>query len=193
MPASASVRFRSLLAATAALLVLPLLAPGSDVRAAAIKVREAGSNLVAGQLTASARLDFDLSEEALKALDNGVALNIVVELEVLQERFWLWDRTLIEHSENFRLERQALSKNYLVTHKYRRRSFLSLEEALQFIGTMSDYPLLDSSELEAGKHYRGRIRAWLDIESLPAPMRPAAHISASWRLDSGWYEWPIRP
>lgn len=193
MPASASVRFRSLLAAIAALLVLPLLAPATDARAADIKVREAGSNQLAGQLVASARLDFELSEEALKALDNGVALNIVVELEVLKERFWLWDRTLVEHSENFRLERQALSKNYLVTHKYRRRSFLSLQEALEFIGTMSDYPLLDSTELEAQGDYRGRIRAWLDIESLPAPMRPAAHISASWRLNSGWHEWRIHP
>lgn len=176
----------------ALIIVLALMAISPWSAAAGIKVRDVSSEQVRGTITMSARLDFELSPEALEALENGVALHIVVEIQTLEQRRWLWDQTVTEHSERFRIERQALSKNYLVTHKYRRRSFLSLSEALQFIGTLSDYPLVDASALEVDKKYRGRIRAWLDIESLPPPMRPAAYMSSNWRLASGWVEWPLR-
>lgn len=173
-------------------IVLVLTAVSPQSTAAGIKIHNVNSIQVRGMVAMTARIGFDLSAEALEALENGVALNIVVEIEALEQRRWLWDRTVAEHRENFSIERQALSKNYLVTHQYRRRSFLSLQEALRFIGTLRDYPLVETSALEGDERYRGRIRAWLDIESLPAPMRPTAYMSSNWRLSSDWVEWPIR-
>ena len=32
-----------------------------------------------------------------------------------------------------------------------------------------------------------------EIEALPAPLRPIAYVSPSWRLSSGWYEWVFVP
>lgn len=163
----------------------------SNALAAGIDVRHADTIQHYNEISLSAQLDFELSEEAIKALEHGVALDIVIETEVIEQRRWLWDRTLAEYKERYSIERQALSKQYVVIHKQQQRAFLSLDEALQYIGTIRDYPLLQANELETGKRYRGRLRAWLDIESLPAPMRPAAHISSQWHIASAWHEWSI--
>lgn len=193
MPVSRNIKNKATAVALAtALMVLSLLVFSQWSNAAGIQVGDANSVQIRGKVNLTARIDFHLSDEALDALDHGVALDIIIDMQALEQRRWLWDRTVAEHSERFRLERQALTNHYLVTHKYQRQSFLSLTEALQFIGTIRDYPLLNATELEAGKQYHGRIRAWLDIESLPAPMRPTAYISSHWRIDSGWYEWPIQ-
>lgn len=187
MPASLKNNTTSRLTLLFAALLL-----SQSATAAGIDVRDITTVQVRGQVMLTARLDFELSEEALKALEHGVALDIVIDMEAVQERRWFWDRTLAEHSERFRLERQALSRHYLVTHKYRRRSFLSLREALQYIGTIREYPLVKTELLDKEHNYQGRLRAWLDIESLPAPMRPTAYISSHWRIKSTWHEWPLK-
>lgn len=174
------------------LLVLSWLLPVAPLAAGGIEVRDVSSVQIRGMVTITARLDIALSEETLRALDHGVALDIIINMQAVQQRRWLWNRTLAEHSERFRIERQALSNHYLVTNGQQRRSFLSLSEALQFIGNIRDYPLVGTAELSDDRRYKGRIRAWLDIESLPAPMRPAAHVSSSWRINSGWHEWSIQ-
>ena len=174
------------------LLALTMLAlPSQAADAVGIEVRDVSTVQVRGQVILNARLNFELSEEALKALKHGVAIDIVIDMEALRKRRWLWDKKIVDHSERYRLERQALSKHYVVMHDYRRQSFLSLQEALEYIGNIRDYPLLSTSQLENGHRYHGRLRAWVDIESLPAPMRPTAHISSQWHIASGWREWPI--
>jgi len=188
MPVSAKTETAS----SKLILVLAALLLGQWVQAAGITVRDISSAEVNGEMILSAQLDFELSKEALKALDHGVAMDIVIEIEALQQRRWIWDRKIAEHSERFRLERQALSKHYLVTHNYQRRSFLSLREALQFIGAIREYPLVNTEVLQSGHSYHGRLRAWLDIESLAAPMRPTAYISSHWHVVSAWHEWPLK-
>jgi len=187
MPLSANTKAAGIVL----VLLLAVLHPERS-SAAGIEVREAATVQTGGQILLSARLVLELSDEVLKALDHGVAVDIVVDMAAVQERRWLWDRTIVEHSERFRLERQALSKHYLVTHGYRRRSFLSLAEALQYIGTIRNYPLIAVAELDGRHTYRGRLRAWLDIESLPPPMRPTAYVSSQWQIASNWHEWTIQ-
>lgn len=175
------------------LALVTLMLPSQAVEAVGIEVRNVSTVQVRGQVILNARLDFELSEEALKALEHGVAIDFIIDMEALRKRRWLWDENIVDHSERYRLERQALSKHYVVMHDYRRQSFLSLQEALEYIGNIRDYPLLNTSQLESDQRYKGRLRAWLDIESLPAPMRPTAHISSHWHIASGWREWPIKP
>ena len=37
----------------------------------------------------------------------------------------------------------------------------------------------------------GLNEVYVDIEALPAPLRPVAYLSSPWRLTSEWYEWPL--
>ena len=61
--------------------------------------------------------------------------------------------------------------------------------AVEALGTIADFPLLDAYLLEGEKHYMLYVRARLDIEALPSPLRPLAYLSSLWRLESEWYRW----
>ena len=41
--------------------------------------------------------------------------------------------------------------------------------------------------------YSVEVRASLDIEALPSPLRPVAYTSLAWRLNSGWSTWKLAP
>ena len=69
--------------------------------------------------------------------------------------------------------------------------FGSLGELVVGLGKIRNFPLLDEHLIGDEGHYYLRLRALLDIESLPSPMRPWAYFSSLWRLQSNWYEWPI--
>ena len=50
---------------------------------------------------------------------------------------------------------------------------------------------LDKGLLATSERYEGALRAWLDIEALPAPLRLLAYLSDDWPLTSEWYTWPL--
>ena len=51
--------------------------------------------------------------------------------------------------------------------------------------------LFEQNLLIKDKIYIARIRAYLDIESLPPPMRPQAYFSSNWELTNEWYKWEL--
>jgi hypothetical protein len=53
-------------------------------------------------------------------------------------------------------------------------------------------PLVGTTAIEPEKKYVVRVRARLDVEALPSPLRPLAYLTAPWQLDSDWYQWPLR-
>lgn len=175
------------------LLLAALLLFTAMAQAAGIEIREVSSKPFAGIINISADMNFEFSDVALEALENGVALHLVVEIQARQQRRWLWNRTLASEKIRYKIQRQALSNYYLVTHmpSGEQTTFLSMHRALEHIGTLRNYPLLDSNMLKPDGEYLGRMRARLDIESLPAPLQPLAYISSGWRLASSWHEWSI--
>jgi hypothetical protein len=60
------------------------------------------------------------------------------------------------------------------------------------VGQIEGFPLLDDQVLEPDTDYRVRIRASLDIESLPTPLRLLAYFRSAWRLTSEWSTWPLQ-
>ena len=138
-------------------------------------------------------IDYDLSTVTKEALNNGVPLTIQMQMQVLRRREWLWDETIADIQQRYRLEYHALARQYLVTNlnNGELHSYPSRESAIEVLGRVRDFPLLDKSLLRSGGQYYGRMRVRLDIEDLPAPLRPVAYLSADWRLTSAWYTWPL--
>lgn len=148
-----------------------------------------------GVLVLDARMDIALSEETHTALESGVPLVLLVQVEVLAPRDYLWDRVVARLRQRTRLSYHALSERYIVQQLNTgvRSSFSSLEGALYSLGRVEKLPVLDRSLLDAGGEYYGRLRLSLDVESLPTPLRVWAYASADWRLGSDWHTWPIQP
>ncbi len=161
--------------------------------AAGFRVLSADTRLENGVYLLSARVVYRLGDTPREALENGVPLTIELEMEVMRKREWLWDETIAELQQKFRLEYHTLSQQYLVTNlnSGQVKSFPSLTTATQFLGRIDDFPLLDASLLESGESYYGQLRAILDIDALPVPLQPIAYLFGEWRLSSEWYPWPL--
>ncbi|MGB4948346.1 MAG: DUF4390 domain-containing protein [Candidatus Competibacter denitrificans] len=165
----------------------------SGAWAGGFEVISASTKLDSGLYRLSARIEYHFSKPALEAMQNGVPLTVEIEMAVRRRRSWAWDETVYSLSQRFRLEYHTLSRQYLVNNlnSGERRGFPTGNAALQFIGQIHDFPFLDKGLLSPNERYEGALRAWLDIESLPVPLRVLAYLSDDWRLTSDWYTWPL--
>lgn len=166
--------------------------PGAENRG--IEIDYAGSTLESNIYLMDARIVYHFSDETRKALDHGVSLQIDIELRVKKHRPWLWDKTVTTTELNFMLEHHPLSGNYLVTNlaNGRKRQFQDLTGALDFLGTIKNHPLIPRNLLASDGKYIAQIRAGLNIQALPAPLRPLAYVSSKWQLASPWHDWTIQ-
>jgi len=140
-----------------------------------------------------ALFDFALTEEAIKALRHGISLEIHTHFQLRLNREWLWDKTISEKSIIYKLEHKPLTENFLTINLITglRRSYNNLNAALSHISLISKMELFKQSFLLKDKNYVARIRTFLNIESLPSPMRLQAYFSQSWDISSEWYEWEV--
>jgi len=153
----------------------------------------ANTQLVKNVYQLEANIELNFSGDALEALRSGVPLIILLNIEVLKDRDWWWDKTIAELEQGYLLLYHALSEKYIIhnLNSGAQKNYVSLNAALHSLSNIREFPLIDKNLLEQGDNYYARIRTYLDIESLPAPMRPIAYISSQWQLESDWYSWPL--
>ena len=180
---------------TSALLILLFLLPAAAQerpgRAGYFEVRSAATTLVEGVHVLESRLQLVLSDEALDALNSGVALRIELNLEVMRvRRFWT-DPTDAYLVISYELEYRPLSQRYIVRNLNSgdQDSFATLYSALNNLGRIQGLPVVDDSVLESGKPYRIRLRARLSTEQYPAALRILFFWRDDWQLESEWFEW----
>jgi hypothetical protein len=193
-PAIISARLAALCAGfvvLAALVMQPGLAQDGPERAGYFEVRSASTRQVGGVHTLDARLQLVLSSEALEALSSGVPLTIELQLEVIRVRRFVWDDAEAELALRYELEYRPLSQRYLVRNLNSgdQESFATLYSALNHLGRVQGLPVIDDALLEYGKNYRVRLRAMLNTQQYPAPLRLLFFWRDEWQLQSEWSEW----
>lgn len=167
----------------------------ADPGAGSFQVRDARSLLADGVYRVSAQVDYQLGTQALDALSHGVPLVLELSIQVRQQREWMWNHVVAELRQRHQLRYHALSRRYVVNnfHTGVQRSYYKLADALHSIGSLYDLPLLDERLLTSGRAHQVRMRADLDIEALPTPIRLWAYVSPEWERQSEWYTWPLEP
>jgi hypothetical protein len=145
------------------------------------------------QLDATIR--YRLSGEAIEALINGVPLTLVLTITVDRERGYWWDERIASIKQRYQLKYHTLSGQYLLTYLNTgiQDSFSTLNSALMAMGNLANFPLLDKHLVKPGESYVVDLHTYLDIEALPAPLRPVAYFSSEWRLASQHYPCPLDP
>lgn len=163
--------------------------------ALAFEVESVRSHWEHDVLLLDARMSFSLSEEAATALQSGVPLVLMLQIEVLEPRDYVWDQVVARLQQRYRLSYHALSERYVVQRLNTgvRASFSSLDGALYNLGQVQALPVIDRSLLEPERDYYGQLRVALDVEALPTPLRVWAYVSSDWQLGSDWHPWPIQP
>ena len=155
------------------------------------EVRSASTQSVNGVHTLDARLQLVLSSEALAALESGVTLTIEMQMQVIRIRRMLIDSVDAELAVRYELEYRPLSQRYIVRNLNSgdQDSFATLYSALNSLGRVQGLPVIDDELLTPGRSYRLRLRAMLNTQQYPAPLRLLFFWRGQWQLQSEWFEW----
>ena len=156
-------------------------------------VENVQADLVQQELHVSTKINLSLSEQAELAVENGVPLVVLTEFALIKDGI-LWDKTLLKHKNGQQLRYHSLSDRYVVEDLDVEEidTYGSVTEALQSMGAFRSVvlPLPESTGTDTTQ-YTLSVRSRLDINKLPAALRPLAFFSPSWRLSSDWTSWRI--
>jgi hypothetical protein len=183
---------RRFLAAIFAVLILGTgLAQEGAEREGYFEVRSASTEALAGVHTLDARLQLVLSSEALAALESGVTLTIEMQMQVIRVKRFLVDSVDAEIAVRHELEFRPLSQRYIVKNLNSgdQDSFATLYSALNSLGRVQGLPVIDDELLLPDREYRLRLRAMLNTQQYPAPLRLLFFWRGQWQLQSEWFEW----
>ena len=155
------------------------------------EVRSASTEAHDGVLSLDARLQLVLSSEALAALESGVTLTIEMQMQVIRVRRFLIDSVDAELAVRYELEYRPLSQRYIVKNLNSgdQDSFATLYSALNNLGRVQGLPVIDEALLLPNQSYRLRLRAMLNTQQYPAPLRLLFFWRGQWQLQSEWFEW----
>jgi hypothetical protein len=179
---------------TAVLLVSGICAsPGSHAQETDIVFRDVQTRLRDQSWYLSARVDYQLNRQMLDALQNGIRLTFSLQVEVNEIRNWLPDSEITTLQQDYELSWQPLSRGYLVrnTGTDEQTAHSTLFAALHELGTITDLPLVDPSLLDPEARYEISLRALLDQQRLPGPLRMLAFWNDDFSLESDWHQWPL--
>lgn len=175
--------------------VLTLAATGV---AADFEVKQAEPVLRDRVLHVNTRLDLALNRRTEEALNKGIPIDVTIDIKLVRYRWWWTNIVITDVMLSRRLQFHALSRQYLVSSRrdgQPTESFSTLAQALAHLGDLSTFtiPLTAKKVLLPDARHLMVLRARLDIEALPVVMRPLAYATPSWRLSTGWTEWPVQP
>jgi hypothetical protein len=159
-----------------------------------MEVREIDFRLHDDNYVLSANIEYRLTDTARQALQKGIPLFWDVLIKLVQQREWLWDRTLAHFKIRYRIQYQALLNRYRVTNisTGESDSFTTLPAALSRMVVIRNLTVLDRNALKPEEHYQIEIKIKFDREALPLPLRPVSYVNPQWYLSSDWYLWPVQ-
>jgi len=158
------------------------------------EVRAANVELDGGVYYLNAWIEYRLSSEARDALQSGVPLRLRLDVQLITNRRFWFDAEDAELRQLYELEYHALSERYIIENLNSgdQVSFGSLFTALDYLGRVEHLPLIDAALLDRGREYDIRLRAALDVEKLPGPLRLLAFWRHDYSLASDWYKWRLQ-
>lgn len=167
----------------------------SPLMANLFKIEKANAILVKQQYVVNATIQYQFTEKALEALKNGVPLTLNIRLYLQKSDAWFWKPNLIERTFRYQLRFHPLTETYQVWDLAAsdKQSFETLDAAKDLLGEMMNLPLAQENKLQKGTQYKLSIKAFLDIEALPLPLRPLAYISSAWDMESDWFSFTLIP
>lgn len=194
LPGLLSLRSKLLLLAIAAGLLSG--AQPSSARAEAepsFGVRTAYAQLVEGVYLLNARLQLPLKERVRTALNDGVPLTVVLELEVSRARHYWLDETVASLRQEYQLQYQAVSDRYVVRNlnSGELSSFPDLDAALEQLSRISGLPVLDEGLLRPGYRHEFSLRVTLNLGDMPDTLRVLMFWTDDYHRVSEWYTWPL--
>jgi hypothetical protein len=173
------------------LMVLGVLS--TTVSAEGIKIKSFELERSDNDWLLSATFQIELSPGLEDAVQKGVVLYFQTEFDLTRSRWYWFDEKPALVQRQTRLSYQLLTQQYRIASEGFTFSAKSMPEALQAVGSIGGWHVLDSSQLDPGKSYTASMRMTLDLSKLPKPFQVNALNNRDWNVSSDWYRFPFSP
>jgi hypothetical protein len=192
-----STRYCRSLNLLSALLVLWLagtvLLWSASAHAQGIELRKASATITDDAYLIDAQFDVALTPTLEEVLSKGVPLYFMMDFELIRPRwYWFNDRVVALHQQ-YRLQYNALTRQYRLGHGNLYQNFPTLGEALDVMSRVSRRQEVEPGLLRRDLSYIAAIRMRLDTSQLPKPFQLSALASRDWQLNSDWHRWSVNP
>lgn len=142
----------------------------------------------------SAVIETKLPDYITLAVQNGLPLPLIIQIEVLNPNSWWFDESMVLVEQRYQIHYLPLLDAVQLENinAGSNSTYSSIEHALEKIGVIIDYPLLDREHFILADDTYARIRMKIDIDSLPKPLRTQTILGGSWNIKSDWKEWVLK-
>lgn len=141
----------------------------------------------------SAALQFDLPPLVEDALYKGIPMSFVLEAEVARERWYWYDRVVVQAVRYLRLSYQPLTRRWRLhvsTAPFENtglgvvlgQNFDTLADALESMQRVARWKITDAPLVDVGASYNVQLQFRLDMSQLPRPFQISALGRNGWSL-----------
>lgn len=175
------------IASSAALLGTLTGAVSRIARADVITVKSAEVRAEEDGYVLNAEFDLAINSTLEEALQRGVPLYFVLELEVVRTRWYWLDEKVLSMDTQYRIAWNALTQQYRVSSGLFAQTLYTLDEVERFLSRVTSRPIARRDQLQPGQRYEAALRLRLDVNQLPKPFQVNALASREWSLQSEWH------
>jgi hypothetical protein len=174
-----------------ALMALSLIsAPAS---AEGIKLKSADLERVDNDWLLNATFQIELTPGLEDAVQKGVVLYFQTEFDLTRSRWYWFDEKPVLAQRQIRLSYQPMTQQYRIASEGFTFSAKTMFEALQAVGSIGGWRVVDGSQIDPSKNYTAALRMALDLSKLPKPFQVNALNNRDWNVTSDWLRFPFLP
>ena len=165
----------------------------TSVKAEGIKIKSFEMERVDNDWLLNASFQIELSPGLEEVVQKGVVLYFQTEFDLTRSRWYWFDEKPAVVQRQTRLSYQPITQQYRIASEGFTFSAKSISEALQAVGSVGGWRVIDNSQLDPSKLYTASLRMTLDLSKLPKPFQVNALNNREWNVSSEWYRFPLSP
>jgi hypothetical protein len=165
----------------------------ANASAEGIKIKSFELERVDNDWLLNASFQIELSPGLEDAVQKGVVLYFQTEFDLTRSRWYWFDEKSALAQRQTRLSYQPLTQQYRIASEGFTFSAKTISEALQAVGSIGGWRVIESSQIDSNKSYMASLRMSLDLSKLPKPFQVNALNNRDWNVSSDWYRFPFTP
>ncbi|MBU3574448.1 DUF4390 domain-containing protein [Polynucleobacter sp. UK-Mo-2m-Kol15] len=158
----------------------------ASVSAEGIKLKSADLERADSDWLLNATFQIELTPGLEDAVQKGVVLFFQTEFDLTRSRWYWFDEKPVLAQRLTRLSYQPMTQQYRIASEGFTFSAKTMFEALQAVGSIGGWKVIDSNQVDQSKSYTAALRMTLDLSKLPKPFQVNALNNRDWNVTSDW-------
>ena len=151
-----------------------------------IKLKSAELERLDNDWLLNATFQIELTPGLEDAVKKGVVLYFQTEFDLTRSRWYWFDEKPVLAQRLTRLSYQPMTQQYRIATEGFTFSAKTMFEALQAVGSIGGWKVIDSNQVDPSKSYTAALRMTLDLSKLPKPFQVNALNNRDWNVTSDW-------